>query len=156
MHLPEGTWGKGLYRHYKVSYILTYTYLPVEVDGELMTKLYVNRNDFSFNQLSFHLLQHSFSTCMWSFQLQVKCFASVGHNYADLLYCLRLSTVWLLEQGYVATRLKKLEQLYGCHERRIIMVYSSAPWEPICSPIVFLPLSFTSYMTFSEQFSRCI
>ena len=70
----------------------------------------------AYCKLSVHMWQHPFTTCVWSFILQIICYAKTCCNYPYFLYRPRLMTIRLQEQGFVATILmSSLQKFYACH-----------------------------------------
>ena len=101
-----------------------------------MTKLYDKCDDFSFVIVNFPFIC---GICEWSFHVTTHSYAKVCRNYAYILYRARLLTTWLLEQGYVDTRLKSsLHKIYDRH--LVLMVYPFAHHENrfVHRAIVFL------------------
>ena len=87
-----------------------------------MTKLYDKRDDFSFKIVNFPFICGNIpSTPAYGvFISQLIRYARACRNYADFLYRARTLTNRLLEQGYVATRLKSsLQKFYGRHHELV-------------------------------------
>ena len=102
----------------------SYFHLHLEIDRKekLLINLYDKRYDFSFRFVIF-----PFICCKISFAhngvfiSQFIRYARACCNYAIFLYRARLLTIRLLEQGYVATRLKSPLQM--CYSRHHEVVY---------------------------------
>lgn len=102
----------------------SYLDLHLEIDGKgkLLTKLYDKRDDFSFRIVNFPFICGNIPSApaYGVFISQLIRYARACRNYADFLYRARTLTNRLLEQGYVATRLKSsLQKFYGRHHELV-------------------------------------
>ena len=102
----------------------SYLDLHLEIDGKgkLLTKLYDKRDVFSFKIVNFPFICGNIPSApaYGVFISQLIRYARVCRNYADFLYRARTLTNRLLEQGYVATRLKSsLQKFYGRHHELV-------------------------------------
>ena len=98
--------------------LASYLDLHSEIDGKRkqLTKLKDKRKDFSFRIVNFPFICGNMpSAPAYGFFIsQFLHYARVCRNCADVLYCDSLLTIMLLQQGYVATRLKtSLQRFYG-------------------------------------------
>ena len=102
----------------------SYLDLHLEIDGKgkLLTKLYDKRDGSSFRIANFPFICGNIpsASAYGVFISQLIRYARACRNYADFLYRARTLTNKLLEQGYVATRLKSsLQKFYGHHHELV-------------------------------------
>ena len=100
----------------------SYLDLHLEIDGKgkLSTELYDKRNDFSFRIVNFSFFCGnipSASRCGVFIPQLIRC-TGACRKYADFVS--RQTSYRLLEQGYVASRLKSsLQKIYGRHHELV-------------------------------------
>ena len=107
--------------------------LHLKIDGKekLMTKLYNKRDDFSFRIVnSLSICGNILSAPMYgNFMSQLIRYTRAFRNYADFSYGVRPLTIRLLEQGYVATKIRSSIQSFMIviMNSGIVIVYQYAP-----------------------------